>query len=130
MQRIFAMTKVSRPPDARALDNIALETADHRVTGIATLRDENSRLTTQRRRFQQDNALLKSENEVLRRLLEVETADRRNLERLSIEVATSLQLVGRVCNRVISKAQQDAFRLNGPTSCEAVADRENVRSDH
>src|SRR5712672_3566025 len=105
------MTKVSRIPEPRALDNIAPETADHCVTGVATLRDENFRLTGQMRRLQQDNALLESENEVLRRLLEVETADRRNLERLSIEVATSLQLVWRVCNRVISKAQLDVFRI-------------------
>ena len=41
----------------------------------------------------------------------------RGLARLfAVEVATSLNLVGQVCDEVMNKAQQEAFRQNGDPS--------------
>jgi hypothetical protein len=99
--------------DAPPIADPLARAAEQYVVGVASLREENFQLAEQVECLQRDNAVLQAENAALRGALTSEKSERAYYQRFSVEVATSLGLIGQVCGDVIDKAQQAAFRKNG-----------------
>jgi len=83
------------------------------LRGVRELREEVARLSARCQQLEHENTILESENAAYRAQLEAERMERSYYHRFAIEVATSLNLVGQVCDEVMNKAQQEAFRNNG-----------------
>lgn len=83
------------------------------LRGVRELREEVARLSARCQQLEHENTILESENSAYRTQVETERMERSYYHRFAIEVATSLNLVGQVCDEVMNKAQQEAFRNNG-----------------
>ena len=83
------------------------------LRGVREMREELARLGTRIQELERENILLESENAAFRAQLESEKVERGYYQRFAVEIATSLNLIGQVCDDVMTKAQQEAFRKNG-----------------
>jgi len=79
------------------------------VEGVRGLRERVAELEGRCSRLEYDNFVLESEAAALRRQVEAERTERAYYHRFAIGVATSLNLVGQVCDEVMSKAQREAM---------------------
>lgn len=92
------------PEDAHEEEVIAA------VKGVEARKKRIAKLEAELEMARREAALLRAENEALKAVLEQERTERAYYHRFAIEVATSLNLVGQVCDEVMSKAQQEAYR--------------------
>jgi len=85
------------------------ETVIAAVKGIEARRKRIERLEAELALSQREADLLRAENEVLAGQVAQERTERAYYHRFAIGVATSLNLVGQVCDEVMSKAQREAM---------------------
>jgi hypothetical protein len=106
-QQVQQPKEVALPTDPLA-DQIA-----NSLRGVRDLRDELSRLRVRAQQLEHENTILETENAAYRSQLDSERMERNYYHRFAVEVATSLNLIGQVCDEVMNKAQAQAFRNNG-----------------
>jgi hypothetical protein len=82
------------------------------LRGVRDLREELASLSVRIKELERENVLLESQSAAYRAKWEAEKVERDYYQRFSIEIATSLNLIGQICNDVMAKAQ-DAVRENG-----------------
>jgi hypothetical protein len=115
---------VQQPKEAgNPLDPLADQIASS-LRGVRELREEVARLSARVQQLERETLILESENATYRAQLESEKIERSYYQRFAVEVATSLNLIGQVCDEVMTKAQQHAFRQNGEPPREDIPDLE------
>jgi predicted RNase H-like nuclease (RuvC/YqgF family) len=111
-----ALLSAQQPRDASPTADPLADHIANSLRGVRELREEVARLNVRLREMERENIILASENAAYRAQLEAERTERSYYHRFAVEVATSLNLVGQVCDEVMNKAQQEAFRQNGEPS--------------
>jgi regulator of replication initiation timing len=113
-QHVQQLKEAVMPADPLA-DQIASS-----LRGVRELREDVARLSARIQELERENILLESENSAYRAQLESEKVERGYYQRFAVEIATSLNLIGQVCDDVMTKAQQEAFRKNGAVPREDI----------
>src|SRR5215475_14436197 len=94
------------------------------LRGVRELREDVARLSVRVQQLERENLMLESENAACRAQLESEKTERSYYHRFAVQVATSLNLIAQVCDDVMHKAQQEAFRNNGEPPRQDIPDLE------
>jgi len=94
------------------------------LRGVQELREDIARFSARVQQLERDNLVLARENASYRAQLEAEKTERGYYHRFAVEVATSLNLIAQVCDEVMHKAQEHAFRENGDPPGRDIPDME------
>src|SRR5262245_28059959 len=111
--------KDATPPADPLADQIA-----NSLRGVRELREDLARFSSRVQQLERQNLILESENAAYRSQLEAEKTERSYYHRFAVEVATSLNLIAQVCDDVMHKAQQQAFRNDGEPPRQDIPDLE------
>jgi hypothetical protein len=117
-----------QPPREAAMpaDPLADQIANS-LRGVRELREDVARLSARVQQLERENLVLESENAAYRSQLESEKTERSYYHRFAVEVATSLNMIAQVCDDVMHKAQQQAFRNDGQPPRQDMPDLEIPR---